>query len=143
MKTIILEDGKKVNISDESYEALKKSVQKPVWKNVVGERMITKVSMNFFSGWCSDRFSWLYNEQSQKEFEIYLHMLLWKDTYDKDFVPDWENGDQKKWYIYYNHIEKHWTVDCWSKYQENMQVYVSSEEKAEQMLKDLESIGVL
>ena len=96
-----------------------------------------------FRNQTSDRFTWMNNEQSQKEFEIYLHMLLWKDTYDKDFEPDWGYGDQKNWFIYYNHYSKRWAVDYYYKYQKVMQVYVSSEEKANQMIEDLKSIGVL
>jgi hypothetical protein len=144
MKTIILEDGTKVEISDESYEALQKAVQKPVWKDVAKERMpVNNLANITFSGFGGSKQSWLNNEQSQKEFDIYLHMLLWKETYDKDFVPDWEDVLEYKWYIYYDNYPKCWTVAYWTKYQENMQVYVSTEEKAKQMLEDLKSIGVL
>ena len=96
-----------------------------------------------FSGWGGSKQSWLNNEQSEKEFNIYLHMLLWKETYDKDFVPDWKDISQEKYYVYYNRFNKRWVWDCAYLDLINMQVYVSSEEKAEQMIKDLKSIGVL
>lgn len=143
MKTITLENGTKVQISDESYEALQKAVQKSVWKDVVKERAPSKVNMNFFSGWYSYDFSWINNAHAQKEFNIYLYMLLWKETYDKDFEPDWEDNQQKKYYVSYSHYYKRWIIDYSYLERRNMQVYVSSEEKVEQMLKDLQSIGVL
>lgn len=143
MKTITLENGTKVQISDESYQALQKAVQKPVWKDVVMDRMLSKTSMDYFGDYGSDRFSWLNNEQSQKEFEIYLHMLLWKDTYDKGYEPNWEDEYREKWSIYYKHNYKKWGVYAAYSYQEILQVYVSSKEKANQMIEDLKSIGVL
>ena len=142
MKTITLENGTKVQISDESYQALEKAVQKPVWKDVVKEKMPNIYVASNFQSW-DGSYSWLNNKQSQKEFGIYLHMLLWKETYDKDYKPDWEDVLEYKWYIYYDNYSKCWTVAYWTKYQENMQVYVSTEEKAKQMLEDLKSIGVL
>ena len=142
MKTITLENGTKVQISDEEHKRLE-NLQKPVWKDVVRERMLSELSMDFFYHYGSDRFSWRNNATSQKEFGIYLHMLLWKETYDKDYKPDWEDVLEYKWYIYYDNYSKCWTVAYWTKYQENMQVYVSTREKAKQMLEDLKSIGVL
>ena len=144
MKTITLENGTKVQISDESYQALQKAVQKPVWKDVVRKRMLSGLAMDFFYDCGSDKYSWLNNEQSQKEFEIYLHMLLWKETYDKDFVPDWEDDNQQdKWYVSYSNHHKRWVIDYNYLERRNMQVYVSTREKAEQMIEDLKSIGVL
>ena len=142
MKTITLENGTKVQISDEEHKRLE-NLQKPVWKDVVRERMLSELSMDFFYHYGSDRFSWRNNATSQKEFGIYLHMLLWKETYDKDFEPDWEDLDQKKYFIFYYHYKIKLVCDYTFGVQQIMQVYISTEEKAEQMLEDLKSIGVL
>lgn len=145
MRAIFLEDGTKVEISNESYEALQKAVPKPVWEDVIKKKMPENKLANLtFSGWGdnANRY-WLNNKQSKKEFEIYLRMLLWKDTYDKDFVPDWKDKTQIKFYIHYHHYLKEWVWNGSSEVQRIMQVYVSSQEKAEQMIKDLKSIGII
>lgn len=138
MKTITLENGEIRQVSEEKYQELLKL--EPNFAEVVKERMPTFAPFNV---WLQKDYCWLDNDQSQEEFQIYLHMLLWKETYDKDFVPDWENGDQAKWFIYYDNVGKKWlTIDCcYTKH--NMEVYVSSRAKAEQMLEDLKAVGVI
>jgi predicted ATPase len=132
MKTITLENGAKVQISDESYKALQEAV-KSSFKDVVKAQLPSfSTQVKMFEGWSSPAFQWLNNPQSQKEFNIYLHMLLWKETYDKDFVPDWEDYGQTKW-----------RLACTFRHHHNMQVYVSTEEKALQMLEDLKAVGVI
>ena len=141
MKIIILEDGTRVEISNESYEALQKAATKPVWKNIVSEKMLLKSTMEVFKNWGTkeDR-SWLNNKQSQKEFEIYLHMLLWKSIYDKGFVPNWEDNNYKYYLVLYRN---NYFIASTRNSKHIMQVFVSSREKAVQMLEDLKSIGII
>ena len=136
MKTKTLENGETRQVSEEKYQEL--LALRLDFAKVVEKRM-----MNFqtFTDWKTKAYSWLINQQSREEFNIYLHMLLWKETYDKDFVPDWENYGQTKWFVYFYTNE--WRLACTFRHHHNMQVYVSTEAKAEQMLADLKKIGVI
>ena len=138
MKTITLENGETRQVSEEKYQEL--LALRLDFAKVVEKRM-----MNFqtFTDWKTKAYSWLINQQSREEFNIYLHMLLWKETYDKEFVPDWEDNGQIKWYIYYIHTLNDFVIDWGYTRRFNMQVYVSSRKKAEQMLNDLKAVGVI
>jgi hypothetical protein len=138
MKTITLENGETRQVSEEKYQEL--LALRPDFAEVVKERMPTIVAP--FNVWLQKDYSWLDNDQSQEEFQIYLHMLLWKETYDKDFVPDWENSNQQqKWCLFY--VDGKWITDFTYIWHQNMQVYVSTQAKAKQMLEDLKAVGVI
>jgi hypothetical protein len=133
----MLENGETRQVSEEKYQEL--LALRPDFKEVVKERMPT---LEPFNVWLAKDYSWLDNEQSQKEFEIYLYMLLWKETYDKDFVPDWENSNQQqKWCLFY--VDGKWITEFTYIWHQNMQVYVSTQAKAKQMLEDLKAVGVI
>lgn len=140
MKKITLENGKVVEISEESYQALAESVKEPSFKEVVEEYNlpVTQITTTTFKPKGLP-----ISKKELDEIQIYWHMLLWKSIYDADFEPDWEDRNQRKYYIYLDNSCKRWFVEIGWRHQFNMQVYVSSEEKAEKMLEDLKSIGVI
>jgi hypothetical protein len=146
MKKITLENGKVVNISEESYNELVNAVKEPSFKDVVEERMLSKDAGFYamFSEWgtCGE-FVWLNNSKMQKDWVIFLHMMLWKDTYDKYFEPDWENSKQFKYSVDCTELSQNWDFDMVLTFKKPMTVYLSSKEKVLQMIKDLKEIGVI
>jgi len=141
MKKITLENGKTIEISEESYEALVEAAKTPRFEDVVKERMFSDEMKRLFTGWTSGGFAcWLNDKQMQKDWQVFLHMLLWKKTYDADFVPDWSTTAQK-WYVVKEYGD--WGVLCSVALKMPMTVYLSTEEKARQMSEDLKRIGVI
>ena len=61
--------------------------------------------------------------------------VLRDDT--KGFKPDWENSDQDKWYVYYDHREKELTANLvWT--QQGEPLHFATEEDAEASIKNHE-----
>lgn len=68
---------------------------------------------------------------------------LWqiKERVDPDFVPDWENGDEQKFVLFWSTTEKCWYPSDW--YNDSLPLpYFSSEEKADEAIAILSNWGV-
>lgn len=137
---ITLENGKTIEISRESYQALLDAVKEPVWEDVVNKRMFDP--RNMFEGWRYE-YRWLNDETMHKDWKIFLHMMLWQKTYDAGFVPDWEDENQNKWYTWYDEEYKEYRLYATGHNRDIMNVWFSSREKVESCLKDLKRIGVI
>ena len=56
-------------------------------------------------------------------------MLHCKWYLDRDYVPDWDNGDDK-FTVWYNHMDNEWKVD-FQEIHETPSIYFSTEEAAQ------------
>jgi hypothetical protein len=118
MKTITLEDGKEVKISDESYKAIADSIQSKRWKPEEDEGY-----------WYTDSTGAIYCEQwGDQEYDKYRYktgniyrtekeaktalarIIALADVreyiLDNDLqvdIIDWSDEEQDKWVIYYDH----------------------------------------
>lgn len=45
-------------------------------------------------------------EQHLKECKLLFTIKKWAKEKNEGWVPDWEEDEEKKWYVYYNHIEE-------------------------------------
>lgn len=45
-------------------------------------------------------------EQHLKERKLLFKLHQWAKFKNDGWVPDWEEDEGKKWYVYYNHVEK-------------------------------------
>lgn len=45
-------------------------------------------------------------EQHLKEQRLLFKIKKWAKEKNEGWVPDWEEDEGKKWYVYYNHIEE-------------------------------------
>lgn len=45
-------------------------------------------------------------EQRLKERKLLFKLQQWAKEKNDGWVPDWEKDEKKKWYVYYNHVEK-------------------------------------
>jgi hypothetical protein len=77
----------------------------------------------------------------QKEIIMYNCMYQWKREFDPEEV-NWENNKEDKWYIY-RYPNGDWDTSYTFGFKQNLQVYFTTKEKAEQCLKWLKKQGVL
>lgn len=77
----------------------------------------------------------------EKEVRLYNSMYQWKEKFDPE-EPDWENNKEDKWYISRYSNGAWWLSRTFSSV-ENLQVYFTTVEKAEQCLEWLKKEGVL
>ena len=123
-KCIILREIKQPSFEDE-YEKVREFIKR-------------RAGM-LFKGWAKQL--WLNDEQAHNEMMIYLSMKYWKSLYDNEFEPVFKGYNQKKFYL--EQFNGKWEVNEAWEMKHNMQVYVLSREKANQMFKDLKSVGVI
>lgn len=45
-------------------------------------------------------------EQHLKEQRLLFKIKKWAEIKNDGWVPDWEKDEEKKWYVYYNHVEE-------------------------------------
>lgn len=45
-------------------------------------------------------------EQHLKERKLLFKLQQWAKEKNEGWEPDWEEDEEKKWYVYYNHVEK-------------------------------------
>lgn len=45
-------------------------------------------------------------EQHLKEQRLLFKIKKWAEIHNEGWEPDWEEDEEKKWYVYYNHVEK-------------------------------------
>ena len=76
----------------------------------------------------------------QKEIIMYNCMYQWKREFDPEEV-NWENNENR-WYIY-RYLGGDWDTSHTYSFKQNLQVYFTTNEKAEQCLKWLKKEGVL
>ena len=76
----------------------------------------------------------------EKEIRLYNYMYQWKREFDPEEV-NWENNEEKKWYIYRSDGVWYTSITCGVKH--NLQVCFTTKEKAEQCLEWLKKEGVL
>ena len=76
----------------------------------------------------------------EKEVQLYNSMYQWKQKFDPEEV-NWENKEEKKWYIYRSDGVWYTSITCGVK--QNLQVYFTTREKVEQCLEWLKKEGVL
>ena len=111
MKTIkLIDDGveKEVQISEESWEALRKSVQNKVWKPILGETFYNVESFGYVSEWKpiqQTTIDMIYNfgncYKTRKEAEIYLNWLQFWADYRRWSAENGNEGGQFTIYIDY------------------------------------------
>ena len=69
-------------------------------------------------------------ERVAKEFRMLLKLWQYHDMFCPDYVPDWEDGDEFKYFVYYTTYEKLWAIDSRVYSKEPTQVYFDSKETA-------------
>ena len=79
-------------------------------------------------------------DKLDKEVKVYNCMYQWKQKFDPEEV-NWENKEEKKWYIYRSDGVWYTSITCGVK--QNLQVYFTTREKVEQCLEWLKKEGVL
>jgi len=79
-------------------------------------------------------------DKLDREVELYNSMYQWKKEFDPE-EPDWENIEKGKWYITISFGD--WKTNSNFGLKQNLQVYFTTKEKAEQCLEWLNKQGVL
>ena len=82
------------------------------------------------------------NEQEALELKLYLAQRAWKKEFD-DVELDWTSNKVYKYNVYYNNHYNSYDVNVWVLNKPIMQVWFSTEEKAEQCLQWLKDSGVI
>ena len=145
MKTITLEDGKEVKISDESYKAIADSIQSKRWKPEEDEDY-----------WHTDSTGAIYCEQwGNQEYDQYRYKTgncyctkeevetalariialadvreyILDNNLQVDNV-DWSDGEQDKWTIYHSHNSKQFISSVYGKIQNYNELPELKSEKA-------------
>lgn len=156
MKTIIIDD-KKIQISDESYEAFKKQfVTKDkaiLWKPKVGQpyHYIGDAGCVAFFHWVSYyRESYYYDignifktkEEAQEALDTgwvakrkaEVKLLRFIAENDLEFESGWDNDDVRKYYVYYHHDNRSFQVSGNCRQQHSILPYFKSEEDAQKVI---------
>ena len=101
MRTITLENGKTVKISEESYKALEGAVKEVTWEDIYEKYLIER-------------------EDTDLSFNIEIKLaairklLITARHLNADWKPDWEDGQEQKWSIGINEygiIVRTWTFN--------------------------------
>ena len=123
MRTIKLENGKEVQISEESYKELLKAVQKKDYNSL--EEMYSR---NKDSGFYSDIDFGIYEDDDSTKYKfrneghVYDKKVLlqekarrhlWNIAYilNDGWKPNWHADYEPKWYLIYSYSEKQWVVN--------------------------------
>ena len=59
------------------------------------------------------------------------NLIKFKHCYDYNYTPDWNNGDEYKWSVYFSAAEGEYVVDWTVSWTRPSTVYFSSEEIAQ------------
>lgn len=70
-----------------------------------------------------------YAQEFADKCNLIAMMLHCKWYVDRDYVPDWDNGDDK-FTVWYNHMDNEWTID-YQEIHETPSIYFSTEESAQ------------
>ena len=80
-----------------------------------------------------DDYNYFHTKEYAQEFadkcELLAMMLHCKWYLDRDYVPDWDNGDDK-FTVWYNHMDNEWQID-FQEIHETPSIYFSTEEAAQ------------
>ncbi len=79
-------------------------------------------------------------DKLDKEVRLYNSMYQWKEKFDPE-EPDWEK-EEDKWYIS-RYSDGEWCLRRTFSFEENLQVYLTTEVKAEECFEWLKKEGVL
>ena len=82
------------------------------------------------------------NDQEQLELKLYLAQRAWKKEFD-DVELDWENMYIPKYNICYSMLSNKYDIEGRGYAKLNMQIWFSTQEKAEQCLQWLRDSGVI
>ena len=156
MKTITIDD-KKMEISDESYEAFKKQfVTKDkaiLWKPNVGEGYyylaIEGLAYNT-TGWNTIHDRYCYElgnifktkEEAQEALETgwvakrkaEVKLLRFIAENDLEFEPDWDSDNENKCYVLYSHDNRGFQVTGSCRHQHSILPYFKSREDAQKVI---------
>ena len=75
-----------------------------------------------------------------KEVELYNYMYQWKQKFDPEEV-EWGNDKEHRWYI--SRSSGNWLTSYSYRVRQNLEIYFTTEKKAEQCLEWLKKEGVL
>lgn len=79
-----------------------------------------------------------YAEKFRRKSQFIADLLHFKWLYDSEFVPDWNNREQRKYYVYYNMVVGGWCVEWHNVFNYNSVVF-SDEEIAQKCADWLDS----
>lgn len=154
MKTITLENGTKVQISDESYKALQDGVKsKKNWRAEKGGGYYYvddcgEIECDTESFYSEDNYRYTTGNYFQTKKEAIAHrdrqLAIGRVTHaiieaNDGWEPDWGTGVEGKYSIYYSHDDKKFRVANWfSKHLQHLQniPYCKSEELLEKIKDD-------
>lgn len=72
-------------------------------------------------------------EQVAEKIKMLLKLERYHDMFCPDYVPDWGNGSECKFYVYYDVFEKRWVYGQSNCCKNAMRVYFDSEEAAQKV----------
>jgi len=116
MRKITLEDGKEIQISEESYKELAKAVRKKDYKTLE-EMYKDNLLDSYYSDTCFGIESYskentipiefleeghVYEEKVLKQEKARRHLANIAFILNKGWEADWEDAEQIKWVVYYN-----------------------------------------
>lgn len=156
MKTITIDD-KKIEISDESYEAFKKQfVTKDkaiLWRPEDGERFYCVSTYGAAEYYVWENSGWQIQDwelgnifKTKEEAEEALKtgwiakrkaevkILRFIAENDLEFEPDWDNDDVNKYYVYYPHDNRSFQVSGNWCHQRSILPYFKSKEHAQKVI---------
>lgn len=151
MRTITLENGKKVQISEESYNNLQKAVQDIRYKPEYGEEyyFIDNAGSIIINIWENDSTD-NYRYQTRNVFKTKVeatekfHIIKKKfeiinriEELNEGWKPDWKHHNKDKFYIYYGAIDKTWNIDSVITLMKHPnEFYLKSREIGRQLIKE-------
>lgn len=157
MKTIIIDD-KKIEISDESYEAFKKQFATKdkaiLWKP---EGNDVYFYIDDYGDICTRSWggsgtefrlrhelgnTFKTKEEAQEALDTgwvakrkaEVKILRFIAENDLEFEPDWDNDDVNKYYVYYAHDNRNFQVTTSCRHQHSILPYFKSEEDAQKLI---------
>ena len=150
MKTITLEDGQQVKISDESYKAIADSIQSKRWKPEEDETFWYvvddgDVGHSYWADNKTDKYRYKTGNcyRTEKEVKTALARInaladVREYILDNDLQVDnvdWSDGEQDKWVIYYDHDDSEFyeEVYCTPQYLNELP-WLKSEEATNQVI---------
>ena len=128
------ERNKRIKAVEEQMEKLKKELQ---------DIRNTELSEWDFSAWdnyptmlmreyaCKIPVESEFAEQFTNKLVLFTNLTRFKYCYDKDYVPDWSDQNESKWYVYFHTLTKEYKVDWTITWDRPSTVYFNSEEIAQ------------
>lgn len=117
-KPLEIENGKEVYIVTTYGAVLSSDII------VVGSYQIANNRYRLFK---TKKFAEMYREKTQ----YIADLLHFKWLYDRDYEPDWEDGDKGKYSVWYNHRDNKYRIDGTRTWENMATVYFSTAELAQ------------